>query len=48
MTAIRIANLGCGKQYIPGAVNVDLYAEKVDVRHDLDVFPYPFQDGSFD
>lgn len=44
----RVANLGCGKDYVPGETNVDLYAEKVDVRHDLNIFPYPFLDDSFD
>jgi SAM-dependent methyltransferase len=43
-----ILNLGCGEQYEEGAVNVDYYASRVDVRHDLDVIPYPFADNSFD
>jgi SAM-dependent methyltransferase len=50
MTEINSAslNLGCGDQYDPSAVNVDFYAERVDVRHNLDMFPYPFEDGTFD
>ncbi|MDR3386995.1 MAG: hypothetical protein P4L92_08070 [Rudaea sp.] len=43
----KILNLGCGDRYEEGAVNVDFYAERVDVRHDLDAFPYPFEDNTF-
>jgi SAM-dependent methyltransferase len=43
-----ILNLGCGEQYEEGAVNVDFYASRVDVRHDLDSIPYPFADNTFD
>ena len=35
-------NLGCGLKHIPGYVNLD-YDEL-----DLNVFPYPFSDGSID
>lgn len=41
-------NLGSGEDYLEGAVNVDLYARRADVRHDLEVTPYPFADDSFD
>lgn len=44
----QILNLGCGKDYIEGAVNVDFYAKRVDVRHELNIFPYPFCDNQFD
>ena len=43
-----ILNLGCGEQYEEGAVNIDLYATRVDVRHDLDSTPYPFPENAFD
>jgi SAM-dependent methyltransferase len=43
-----ILNLGCGEQYEDEAVNVDYYASRVDVRHDLDSIPYPFADNTFD
>lgn len=35
---------GCGKDYKEGWVNVDYYAEKTDLKHDMNVFPYPFKD----
>lgn len=42
-------NLGCGKFKKDGYVNVDNFAEfKPDVMHDLDVFPYPFADNTFE
>jgi SAM-dependent methyltransferase len=44
----KILNLGCGKDYVEGAINVDFFASHVDVRHDLNVFPYPFADNEFD
>lgn len=44
----RIANLGAGRDWMEGAVNIDFFAENADVRHDLNVVPYPFADDSFD
>jgi SAM-dependent methyltransferase len=45
----RKLNLGCGAFTKEGYVNVDHWADyNVDVRHDLEVFPYPFESGSFD
>jgi SAM-dependent methyltransferase len=45
----RILDVGCGLNKYPGAVGVD-YNERTnaDVLHNLDVFPYPFADSSFD
>jgi predicted SAM-dependent methyltransferase len=42
--------LGCGLAPIEGAVNHDRdkHSPHVDVSHDLNVFPWPFDDGSFD
>lgn len=38
-------NLGCGAQIKPGWVNVDVAKQEgVDVVHDLDVGPWPFED----
>lgn len=47
MTSV-VLNLGCGDDYVPGAVNVDQFADHVDVQHDLNRFPYPFDDSQFD
>ena len=42
-------NLGSGEFPKTGFVNVDYFARiKPDVIHDLNVFPYPFQDNEFD
>lgn len=48
MTHPAVLNLGCGEDYLAGAVNVDQFAERVDVRHDLNHFPYPFADSQFE
>jgi SAM-dependent methyltransferase len=42
-------HLGCGIEKLDGAVNhdLDLHAPHVDVAHDLDVTPWPWDDGSF-
>ena len=40
-------NLGCGKNYIDGWVNVDFYDDsKCDITHDLVEFPRPLEDNS--
>lgn len=38
-------NLGCGSNQKPGYINVDKYGEP-EVRHDLEVFPWPWKDSS--
>lgn len=40
-------NVGCGKDYRDGWINLD-YDGKCDVKHDLNKFPYPFEDNYFD
>lgn len=41
-------NLGCGRYPKRGAINVDrIAAPGVDVVHDLDVLPWPFDDNTF-
>jgi len=45
----RVLDLGCGQRKLPGAVGMDrVPGEGVDVVHDLNEFPYPFEDSSFD
>ena len=40
-------NLGCGGKIHEGWVNVDKYDHyPIDVMHDLETFPYPFEDDS--
>ncbi len=41
-------NLGCGEDYREGYINIDKFAKKVDIRHDLDVFPYPIESNTVD
>ncbi len=44
MNGLRL-NLGCGMKHIEGYVNVDRFGEP-DVRHDLEVLPWPWPDDS--
>ena len=40
-------NLGCGSKKLDGFVNIDKYdTYKPDIVHDLENFPYPFNDNS--
>lgn len=42
-------NLGCGRDYREGWINLDFNKEvKADIYHDLEKFPYPFKDNEFD
>jgi SAM-dependent methyltransferase len=44
-----VLDIGCGASKEPGAIGMDrLPLPNVDVLHDMDVFPYPFGDNSFD
>jgi SAM-dependent methyltransferase len=44
-----VLDVGCGSAKYPGAVGLDISPDtEADVVHDLDVFPYPFEDASFD
>jgi ubiquinone/menaquinone biosynthesis C-methylase UbiE len=45
----RILHVGCGPAKIPGSIGIDINPESAaDVIHDLQDFPYPFRDNSFD
>jgi len=45
-----IVNLGCGKARIPNSIGVDKVEIEnyVDIVHDLDIVPYPFENDSVD
>ena len=46
---MRILDVGCGIKKAPGAIGIDRNpASAADVLCDLDRFPYPFADSSFD
>lgn len=48
-TCPRILELGCGRTKHPNAVGIDrIPLPGVDVVHDLNRRPYPFEDNSFD
>lgn len=42
----KIIDIGCGKVKLPGSIGIDY--NNGDIHHDLNVFPYPFEDNSFD
>lgn len=45
----KAVDLGCGRAKVAGAVGVDIAGNaQADVRHDLDVYPYPLADSSFE
>lgn len=45
----RVLNLGCGRTYLPEAVNVDRRAALgADIIHDLNSIPWPLPDNRFD
>jgi SAM-dependent methyltransferase len=42
-------DVGCGSAKTPGSIGLDISADTdADVVHDLDAFPYPFDDARFD
>jgi len=46
---VRILDVGCGVNKYPGAIGIDRNIRTLaDVICDLDHFPYPFRDDSFD
>lgn len=49
MENYRKINLGCGKKIRKGYLNIDfIKAEGVDIVYDLNQYPWPFQDNTFD
>ncbi len=46
---LRVLDLGCGNKKRAGAIGIDFNSRTAaDVIHNLNVFPYPFPDSSFD
>lgn len=46
---MNILDLGCGRKRHPNSIGIDINPESnADVIHDLDVYPYPFDDNTFD
>ncbi|MEZ5063711.1 MAG: methyltransferase domain-containing protein [bacterium] len=46
---MRILDVGCGQDKLPGAIGIDRSANTAaDVVHDLDRRPWPFADAEFD
>lgn len=47
---MKTLQLGCGVRPIEGAINHDRvkHSEHVDIAHNLDVLPWPWDDGAFD
>ncbi len=46
---LKVYNLGCGKQYYPNVIGVDWDdAKTIDIRHNLDLTPWPIADNSAD
>jgi SAM-dependent methyltransferase len=49
VTTRRILDVGCGRNKVVGATGLDRFlVEGVDVVHDLEIFPYPFETDCFD
>lgn len=45
----RVLHIGPGKKALPGAVTIDVLSlPGVDIVHDLDTLPWPFEDNTFD
>jgi SAM-dependent methyltransferase len=46
---VQILDFGCGNRKLPGAVGIDINPDTdADIVHDLNKFPYPFEDSTFD
>lgn len=49
MSEVKFLDLGCGNKKAPGSIGLDINADTdADVVHDLNQFPYPFEDNTFD
>lgn len=46
---MKVLDIGCGRQKVPNALGIDINPNsQADVFHDLNQFPYPFQNDLFD
>jgi predicted SAM-dependent methyltransferase len=46
---MKILDIGCGANKYPDAVGIDrVQLPEVDVKWDIEQFPYPFKNGAFD
>ena len=49
LLAFKYLNIGSGEDYKIGWINLDYNTiYKVDINHDLDIFPYPFNNEEID
>lgn len=45
----KILDVGCSTRKMSGAIGIDIDpASHADIKHDLNVYPYPVEDNSFD
>ena len=45
----KVLDLGCGRSKVPGALGIDSSVRSdADIIYDLNTFPYPFGDNTFD
>jgi SAM-dependent methyltransferase len=45
----KVLDIGCGNKKYSGSIGIDFNPQlDADVVHDLNVFPYPFEDAQFD
>ncbi|NNE44312.1 MAG: methyltransferase domain-containing protein [Gemmatimonadetes bacterium] len=45
---MKILDVGCGNDKLPGAVGLDRGGAEADIRHDLDHLPWPVEADAFD
>ncbi|MFZ5803154.1 MAG: class I SAM-dependent methyltransferase [Candidatus Omnitrophota bacterium] len=49
MKTLKILDIGCGRNKISGAVGIDIDRHSLaDIFHDLNRYPYPLKEASFD
>ena len=46
---LKVLDFGCGQDKIENSIGIDkIQSDIVDVVHDLNTYPYPFEENSFD